>query len=532
MTKTNRHIYLLTAFVVMLLSAFVMSSCSTEENSDDGTVIKDKPIMFAAQAAKQIETRAAGEEVDDEENEEPKEEGRYVDSGPIKHGEFCLTYVHQSWNNSNTSVSGYSDAVADVNFDKSVLEGTGVGIVTTQTDWKEVAWRDVYTKSDSFYMDNVLKKYNTKYDASTHKNEHQWKDIILTGDCPFKAGIFDYKDGTNDLLWGMNKVARETNPIVMDLHHNMAIVRVEIRVDQSHELYEEIDLTNAEVSISSLVHKPYSFNRKNGILSLGSNPKRESLTMVNPLDEEELGWVSEPKTEVVAGDNGENKTYRVYTTKDFVLPPQGLPEDENRSRLTIKVKDENGNVTKTYSGILPYAMWENPGISDETPNGTPMNLYFLKEHKLTIRTVISQDPPELVFMPVLVIDWVDKGTYILDGHQSGIYKAEDFYSMIKYYQKNNETKLSNYGYLSNKTWVFNIFASINLDFDRIANSMVNTGQKPFMFDKNRRYNVYVTMSSNGDGEREVVSVSADQLYEIVTQGTFTPEPDSPEDTEP
>ena len=127
-----------------------------------------------------------------------------------------------------------------------------------------------------------------------------------------------------------------------------------------------------------------------------------------------------------------------------------------------------------------------------------MTLAFLKEHVLTIRTLITEAPPELVFMPVLVTEWVDKGEFSLEGHQAGIYKEEEFYDMIEQYQQNNVFQLARYGYKTEKDdgteekiWVFNIWHSLVLE-DRIKGSMVrNNGQDDFEFNFNR-YTVSLT----------------------------------------
>lgn len=367
MNSFSRYIRLTTAPAALLVLVLGAESCTTASPSGDGVPDPSgRTILIAAQAASQMESRAG------EEDGQEQQQGRYVDSGPVKHGQFTLTYQHQSWKDNYGSKDGNSVAVGDVDFDSSVLAGSGIGITSSLTDWKEIAWRDVYEQNDSFYMDNVLKKYNSKYDAANHTNEHQWKDIVLKN-APFKAGLFDYKDGTNDLLWGFKRASRSENPIVMDLHHYMAIVRVEISVDQSHELLDEIDLTNAEIYITNLLHEPYSYNRKDGVLGFKPNLQDadyKELTMVNPLADEALDWVEEPSEKSGEGENSE-KRYMVYTTKDFVLPPQGLRQDQKRPRLVIKVKDKEGNVTRSFSGPLPSAMWENP---TESVNGTPMSL--------------------------------------------------------------------------------------------------------------------------------------------------------------
>lgn len=482
--------HVLTAGAALWLLALAAASCATADEGGDTTPDPlARPLRFGAQTAAQLLSRADG--------------GYYVESGPIKHGTFCLTYMHQSYNSSNTQKTDVQVAVADVDFDRSELEGIGIGIISTGQDWKELAWRDVYEKNDTFYMDNVRKDFITAKNKDT-----AWNNVVLDKNTnPFKAGLFDYEHGTNDLLWGVRTVTRGTNPIVMDLHHNMSIIRVSVWVDETNAQGSELDLTDAELSISSLIHEPYSFNRKDGTLDLGSSLTYETLTLVHPAANPELNWAGDDWP-TLGTDEETEKEYKVYTTKDFVLPPQSLLEDTERPRLTIKTKSG-----KTFSGILPHAMWEYPADGG-TPS--PMLLSLLKEHKLLIRTIISQDPPQLTFMPVVVIDWVDKGTFNVEGHQAGIYNADNFYKLVDSYENYSENQLGNYGYIEQNKLCFNVFASFTLDYDKIHGRMAkkSDAQLDFVFDLNR-YTVKVR-KMEGETEKWVATVTAAELYTIVT----------------
>lgn len=483
-----------------------LSSCSADSDAvEPGTESDREPIRFSAQTLSQAETRA------------------YVEKGPVTQGKFCLGYKN--------TASSNSFRVADVNFDNSALAGTGIGLVWTADGYKELSWAGVQSSpsTQTFYMDNVLKEYHAKW-KSDHSVGENDAVIIFKNEHPFVAGLFDDENGTNDLLWGSKDVTRNTNPIVMDLHHYMAIVRVEITIDKtSYPEDNAIDLSTADISISNVVHKPYSFNRMDGSIALADNPVRETLVMVDTRSDENSKriWSSVllNEKEVTQDEEGKDveRTVDIYTTKDFVLPPQGLPEKENRPHLRIMTKDG-----RVFSGILPNAMWEV--VDGELAN--PMSLYFLKEHKLTIRTRITQDPPELTFLPVTVRDWVCKDTHVVSGYQAGLYDAAGFYKLMSIYQKKySDTALSSYGYIESLNpakWVFSIYRTITLDYQKIKGGMVpnKEGKADFRFSITNRYKVYVI--KNEDGKERKYAVSPEELYTIVTGGDWTPLPESEE----
>ena len=126
------------------------------------------------------------------------------------------------------------------------------------------------------------------------------------------------------------------------------------------------------------------------------------------------------------------------------------------------------------------------------------------------------------FLPVWVVDWVDKGEFTLEAHQSGIYTANEFYSLIRYYQDNNEYQLERYGSVKDvdnrKYWQFDFWSSVQLEYDKIFDKMHPGNGKPengpslnFQFDYNN-YGIFVV---NGDSEQSK-KVSQDDLYRIVT----------------
>ena len=418
----------------------------------------------------------------------------YQESGTVTSGKYTLSYP-------NTSKT-YTTAVVD--FDKEADVTPGLGIVSTQ-EGTELKWSDIGGSPVTFYLDNV----------STDQFGPEMVVEFTTDNNPFKAGPFDFKEGTNDLLWGDKSVNTGTKSLGFDLHHYMSRVRVKVSVVHLETSVGDIDLEGATVRITNLYPTPLSYNREDGSLALDTDGGVSPVTIVS--DDSGYNWLEKDDSDP---DNV------VYTSQDIVLPPQSLAEDENRPRLEIILA--NGD---TYSGILPHAMLIDSGTDVTT--GYPVTLAFLKEYILTIHTVITEEPPELAFMPVWVRDWVDKGEFTLEAHQSGIYTAAEFYKLIGYYDSFNEYQLVRYGYLTTpendpdskvKHWLFNFFSSVTLDYQDIAGMMV-PGKKVLDKDTNKEkgvtrdfvfsFNNYAVYVQNGS-EDTMVKVTEQQLYDIVT----------------
>ena len=425
----------------------------------------------------------------------------YIESGPVEDGTFYISYP-------TTSNSAYNTLPVTFGNQGS---SPGIGMVHTGDPNQMFTWNMVGGGATPiFYLDNVAP--NTSV-ASGDPNIVMFDDTYH----PYRAGLFDEDEGTNDLLWGEKTIGRQTtNTVTFDLHHNMSRIRLQITVDKTNEhVPDDLSLENAVVTISSINQNPVSYNRIDGTLELitetttGSNPYSD-LTFVG----NGVNWKSEDPDPT-------DPNITVYTTYDFVVPPQGLLDDENRPRLTIKL--ESG---KEYSGILPHAMLiPDPNKPNDPELSYPVTMYFLKEHILTIRTLISEEPPELAFMPVQVVEWVDKGEFSLEGHHAGLYLPSEFDNMIGYYQNYNEYQLTRYGVKGVKVtpegqdtpiWYFNIFRSMTLNFDKINGRMTVSGEKlDFQFNFNG-YSVYVTK----DGETK--QVDQKQLYDILTGNSTAP----------
>lgn len=466
---------------IAAMLAVVVAACSSEETPAFPPSLEDDTFTVTAEIAQQLYSRA------------------YQDDGEVKEGIYYLSYPLNNQNNSYN--------VASVEFDK---EGTtpGIGIVTVPNN-QALEWKDVGGgPTPTFYLDNVSATDN----ASPTR-------ITLGEDNPYKAAIFDDKDGKNDLLWGETMVSRNAKNIYFDLHHNMSRVRVQVTVNHTNN---DLDLTGATVEISSINQKPIAYNRLDGSLELPTATTEEerqkiytTLTLVNYSEEaeEKIEWASSSIDE-------KDQNISIYTTKDFVLPPQDILGDENRPKLTITLK--NGTV---YSGILPHAMLIDDGTNVEP--SYPVAFSFLKEHILTIRTLITEEPPQLGFMPVWVVDWVDKGDFTIEAHQSGIYKPEEFYKLIEYYNENNEYQLPRYGRLTpdgkgGEKWEFDFFHFVTLDYDKIhakmkvGENVKGSQTKDFSFDFNA-YTVSIQKyDSDGNPYGEPHQTDPYELYQIVT----------------
>ena len=460
----NKIIYHFQIPLILAAMLVSLSSCMSEEPS--APEMSGTTLSVQARIAKTAYTRS------------------YQPEGPITNGKYYLTYPTP-----NNSFS-----VATVDFDQQGDQTPGLGIVTTSSG-TELKWSEIGGSPVDLYLDNVAPPTTQDLDTTVTFTAN-WN--------PFVAAPFDSINGRNDLLWGTKQVYRDTKSVYFDLHHNMARARVQVQVVHLPNSIEDIDLSDAVVRLTNIYTTPKSYNRRSGTIKV---------------DEETTGPVDLVNSEsewndyyVTPGENGSStKTYLSY---DIVLPPQTLADNEKRPKLEIELPD--GTI---YSGILPHAMF----IADEKGElNYPVNLEFLKEHILTIRTVVTEEPPALEFLPVWVIDWVDKGEFTLEAHQSGVYTANEFYRLIRYYRDNNEYQLQRYGSVktegNTQYWQFDFWSSVQLEYSQIFNMMQPGTGKPengpslnFQFN----YNNYTIFVENGDSE-EPKKVTPGELYQIVT----------------
>lgn len=448
-----------------------MQGCTADVEQDGAPDDLSKELKVSARIASNVVTRS------------------YQPEGRVEEGEYYLSYPQNNQNRSYT--------LAIVDFDRQAAETPGLGIVNTLAG-SELKWSDIGGSPVTFYLDNVSNEYGTDTLVNfTDANNR------------FVAGLFDTDEGSNDLLWGEKSVNSGTRSLSFDLHHYMSRVKVEVAVVKEEDAFEDITLEGATVRITNLYPRPKSYSRISGTLYLDEEDN-SGITIVDP-DTPGYGWVE---------TNTDDPDRTVYYSPDIVLPPQALAEDASRSQLEIELADG-----KIYSGILPHTMMIANYIDNELTY--PVTLAFLKEYVLTIRTVITEEPPELAIMPVWVTKWVDKGEFTMEAHQSGIYNAPEFIKLIDYYNKFNEYQLQRYGYLftpegtTQEKWLFQFFSSVTLDYTSIYNKMrpgttvmTESGEvkgvtKNFEFDFTN-YGIFI---SNGGDE---VQVNANELYRVVT----------------
>ena len=416
--------YRFLAGILPLAIAFAAMSCGSEEKlPSDASVIN-----VSASIKGQTGTRG------------------YQEKGKILEGTFYLSYP----------ISEEAYDIATVNF----YDGTGFITVRSGGD---LTWQKVGGVSNdvAFYLDNL----------SPDNGDLSAMIIDLSGDTRYSAGLFDYVDGRNDLLWGSASVARQsTNILSMQLIHCMAMVNVEITVDASDETSLGLDLSDATVEITNLIHDPQAYDRHSGRLSLAENPELSAyqpLTFVSN-DHEQNGW--KMIEEKIDGQEGKTK----YTTRDYVLPPQDLLETVERPRLKIHVPTEDGGI-RTFSGVIPRAMT----VVMQDGTSIPMSLSFLRGHVLTLTVTMTPEKMELEFMPVTVVDWVYKGDYSLSGGEAGVFKSENFNRLLDAIAALKEagvsgedprvaTYLQEFAYKDrNGVWIFDIFANLTLEYDDI-----------------------------------------------------------------
>lgn len=404
---------------------------------------------------------------------------KYQAEGQVEDGIYNLTFP-------TTTNNVYN--VGEVQFGKDD-EHKQIGFVTLPGN-VALKWLVVGGGSTpTLYLDNIPR---------THPGADNSTTVTFSvTDNPYVAAPFDSIDGNNDLLWGARTFQRNAGTLHFDLQHAMARVRLMITTDNTNG---EIDLTDATVKITRLNQTPLSFDRLEGTLALNTDDIENytDLVFVDP-DDEDRDWLQ---------DYSPDANKHVYQSPDFVLPPQELLQDNNRPQLIITLKDG-----VSYSGILPSAML----ISNEDYAETsyPVALSFLSQYVLTIRTVITEEPPSLSFMPVYVMKWVDKGTFDEEAHQSGIYTVAEFMKLINYYKDGNVFQLDRYGKQKDvdgtPVWHFDFWHGITLDYNDIHGKMpYNEQAGDFVF----VFNNYSVSVKYDDGDTR--AVSPDELRRIVT----------------
>ena len=419
--KTSKNKTFFTLCLVSFL-AFVSVFVSCRNGEDQFVQEEISPLQISSSISSIVNTR------------------NYKSAGKIMEGKFFLTYP------SGEETNPYK--IATVNF----VNGTGF---TTSPEGEELTWKHVgYDQSSgtstTFILDNV---------------PATMEEVIvpLSPSTPYKAGKFDDENGTNDLLWGAVTLSnRNSNLVSISLHHQMSMVNIEISVDNNKESTLELDLNDAIVEITDLISTPISYDRLTGNLDLGNIPSYSPLQLRNDKD----GW-----KKVISQDGIDE-----YVSYDFVLPPQSLKTGIERPRLIITLPQGDGEEPRVFSGILPIAM----AVETEGGGAEAVNLSFLKEHKLTFHVKMDPDLMTLQFMPVTVVEWVYKGTFLATGTQAAIFSESDFFSMIEAY-KSDSSDLEKYGYMKDGDWWFNIYNNLTFDESLLFGKMIEKVGKSYNF---------------------------------------------------
>lgn len=476
MKPLNLRLKSLASIGAVLMMGAITSSCSQDDMEPTPPFGADQPILIGADIAKELSSRSS-----------------YLDQGDITTGIYYLMY---------TSKSTSKYVLANVNFDlRDDKYGIGGG------PEGDLAWAII--GKTTFFMDNVP--------ASLNKSTAVDKVTFVTNN-PYVAGpvLPDTENegsfiADNDLLWGTTTTTANASTINFEMHHVMSKVKIQITVDRTNAIGDEYDFDDAKVSITSLIHKPESYDRVTGEVANAANPAYEDLVFVDRIEGHDgIGWAS-------IDVDPDDPNIVTYTTYDFILPPQALKVDDSRPKLVINIKTPDYPDGKTFSGYLPHAMEvEYPGIDDPYP----ANLAFLREHYLTIRTKLSKEPPELIFMPVWVYKWVDKLEHTVDGYQAGIYDEEEFLRLANYYEADYSIMFRRFGkQMADGSWRFNLFGNMEFDIDEIWGTMKKTSNQP---DYSFYLDNFFTITILDDGAVKYKlsgQQGADIFYQIVSGNT-------------
>ena len=303
---------------------------------------------------------------------------------------------------------------------------------------------------------------------------------------------------------------------------------------------EYVNLENAEVTISNLcttvgafaIQYPatFSYNEKEDPTSDKNGTYREvaaePITLVDPEDRTKSGWGKLPG---VAGEDGQDdedaedddESGRMrYTTRRYVMPPQTIPPTSGVGKpvLTVRVPKDDALGSQssgeyvTYSGYIPEIMFND--------NNIPEDIALKSGCELIITASIDSPSPNLIFAPVKVERWINKGEHKFKIKQAGIYSQADFAALITAYKnlQNSGTdeekkkylaQLEKYGYRAdNDYFVFQLWASFTIDLDELPIAGTMTGDNPnfaFMF------NGYTVTLTGEDGREERLTGAEGQL---------------------
>lgn len=535
--------------VFMLLTAAL--SCVRENWSDgDDPGDPDERVMVSATVMPGGNTRAS----------------RYFEEGRIEEGTYYLIYNRK---NGNSSTYYQSDAYVEFGYE-GTSEDPGTGYAYFYPDGgttrKDLKWRHVSGEGQStqtFYLSNLAPTSYSQFGGGSYWQHITFKESKLPPN-PYVAGPLDTDKGTNDIILGSG-TAKAGEKIEFKLNHILSLLKVNIEVYSSTDNQNHyIDLKNAKVSISNLASEVLGVNmrypsnyryKQNGSLSSSdawskdygyyTNIKEEIL-LVNPAE----GPAKDEQADMtVAWEEDMNGTMidtrKVYSTQRFVMPPQPIPPTTSmaRPRLVVEVPtseatgDDSATGTTVYSGYIPTFMFDVDDEGNLLTDGSPEDIALRSGYQLTITATINSPNLELTFLPVKIERWVNEGEYTFKLKQSGIYNADDFYTLIKTYQDLRDSDdpnpnwqlLERFGYVDEESGclVVQMWSGFALDIDKIRGSMAakdGSGAPDFFFVFND-YTVSLTEQAAGTDEpREIGTLDGREgqarLYKIVTDKDY------------
>lgn len=443
--------------IPLLLALLIPSGGCTREETAERTA-DDRRIYVSASTAEQLSTRAYTHK-----------------EGPVRSGQYYLHFYFDTYYVvGSPHTATFSSALVDFDDEERMYKEKyyAPSVSIDNREGVELKWShitkpaDVKNTPDSLYMDNMPAEPYGKGKTVTFSK--------VKGNT-FTAGPMD---DANDLLWDGIPTGRTSKYVDFNLHHVMAGVRVKVTIDADYDsrLTEPYDLSQAQVYITNLILDPKTYSRTTGTVTVDEeSPAFRKLVLVNTLPADNLpdemkldgteydaDWPRDETGDVRIEYNGDTPT---YTTLDFILPPQTILS-ESRPQLVVRFAnplDKDGTKPYlTFFGNLPHAM-----ETHYPSNNYSMDLAFLREHILEIRTKISQNPPQLTFMPVRLYDWIPWGPYTLAGNQTGLYSELDLKNVATFYEKNDTGMLERFAEQKEVDgkgpfWVFDIWRQMKL----------------------------------------------------------------------
>lgn len=484
-----------------LVSAIVWLTSCTDETGVETVVPDADDVAITVEATLDATTQTTPSRVS------------YLEEGIVDEGTYYLYFE----SNYKGGMASWSRAKVTFGHPEAPTSGFAVK-ENADGKVKELKWTEILNKSTlSFMLTNVDAKYVSSYTTSSNDPT---VTLNTTGEniSPYVMGPLDTVNGTNDLLGGQ-AVSPSYNAKVLkiNLYHRMALARVNIKVypaDDNHI----INLENAKVYITNLYPKVYRISAKTGSVNLykQSNESPVNMEMVVP---------GEIKWHEIASVEDEENPYTIYSSVDFVLPPQTLLTGTSHPKLVVEIpmEDVTGSEShegqiQTYSSDLPVVMFRDSEDESGDDLGAAFNLQFIAGNRLNITATINSPETELYFAPVKVESWVSKSSHNVSCDQAGIYTPDDFYKLIEKFQAEDYAGLEHFGYrMADGRFVFQFWGNMTLEKELIEASM--TADIPFIFNFS---GFRVTVDDNGNEQELTGNFGQTELVGIVTGKTMAP----------